>query len=255
MVKKIVITLFLISLTKFSYSQLNLYSDSLKVSDSTILVATSTKNKQFEFCISKATEIKKELKKLSYGPEKESSYEKFPVAIKLVTKGKISKIWNVRPTYSVIDIEGKKYLFDTSSLSILHKKYPIEYIIEEKIFTSEEQQNDYYLELLKDIKFLYIVPHDFENEWIQKFNLKFTKNETFSSPAAISKYLDSLLLKHVSKEKYSISYSPTGEAKNDSANEFTMTIYSMANLYESINDKNAVKGGLYFYPTYVVRKS
>lgn len=241
-------------MTKFSYSQSNLYSDSIKVFDSTTLIATSNQYKQFEFCIPRTYDVTKELKKLTYGQEKQYSYEKSPVVIKLVTKGKISKIWNVRPASSVIEVAGKKYLFDTMLLSALHKKFPINYFIEEKVFTSQKQQDEYYLNLLKDKTFLYIVPHDFENEWREKFNLTFKKTETFSSPKAITKYLDSTIFKTIPREKYSISYSPFVDAKKDLSNEFTMTIYSINELYENLNDSNAIKSGLTFYPTYIIRK-
>src|SRR5690242_7257058 len=173
MLKKIISFIFLVLLTKLSYSQMNLYSDSVKISDSTILIATSTQYKQYEFYIEKKTDVIKELKKLSYGEKKEYSYEKFPVVIKLVTKGKITKIWNVHLLSSIIEVEGKKYFIDTTLLSTLHKKYPINYFIEEKVFTSQSQLDYYYQTLLKDKTFLYIVPHNFESEWIEKFNLTF----------------------------------------------------------------------------------
>lgn len=252
--KKIIYLLLLVSLTKFSFSQPNLYSDSENISDSTILIATSTQYKQFEFCVEKTNDIIKVLKILTFATEKKSAYEKFPVTIKLVTKGKIVKLWNVYPKSSVIQVKGKEYLFDTTLLSALHKKFPINYIIEEKIFTSQEQQEEYYLKILKDKKFLYIVPHNFEKEWRETFNLTFKKSETFSSPLAIAKYLDPLILKILPKEKYSISYSPFVDAKRDSSNEFTMTIYSIDELFEKFNDINATKSGLTFSPTYIIRK-
>jgi hypothetical protein len=76
----------------------------------------------------------------------------------------------------------------------------------------------------------------------------------FSSPLAIASYLDTILLKIVPKEKYSISYSPFVDAKKDSANELTMTVCSMYELYANFNDKNAKKSGLTFYPTYILKK-
>lgn len=254
MLKKTICFLFLVSLLRPSYSQSNLYTDSIKVSDSTILIATSNQYKQFEFCIEKKYDIIKELKKLSYGEEKQHSYEKNPVVIKLVTKGKIIQAWNVRPASSVIEVEAKKYLFDTTLLSLAHKKFPINYVIEEKVFSSQKLQDEYYFNLLKDKSFLYIVPHDFENEWREQFNLTFRKNENFSSPAAIAKYLDTIISKMVPKKKYSITYSPFNKAKRDSAVEFTMTIYSINQLYDYYNDTNAIKSSVVLYPTYIIRK-
>ena len=233
---------------------MSLYSDSVKVSDSTILIATSSQYKQYEFCVEKTNDIIKELKRLTYGQEKQYSYEKGPIVIKLVTKGKIIKIWNVHLLSSVIEVEGKKYFFDTTLLSTLHKKFPVKYFIEEKVFTSQDQQEEYYLNLLKDKTFLYIVPHDFENEWREKFNLTFKKSKTFSSPLAIANYLDTILLKIAPEKKYSISYSPFVDAKKDSANEFTMTVYSMYELYTNFSDTNAKKSGLTFYSTYIIKK-
>jgi hypothetical protein len=254
MLKQTTFFLFLFLLTNLSYSQMSLYSDSVKVTDSTILIATSSLNKQYEFCIEKTNHIIESLKKLAYGPEKQYSYEKSPVVIKLVTKGKIVKSWNVHLISSVIEVEDKKYFFDTTLLSMLHKKFPVKYFIEEKVFTSPGQQEEYYSNLLKDKTFLYIVPHDFENVWREKFNLTFKKSKTFSSPHAIADYLDTLLLKIIPKEKYSISYSPFVDAKKDSANELTMTVYSMYELYTNFKDENSRKSGLTFYPTYIIKK-
>ena len=112
MLKKTILFLFLVLLTKLSYPQSNLYSDSVKVTDSSILIATSTKYKQYEFCIEKKNDIIKELKKLTYGKVKENESEKFSVVIKLVTKGKIIKIWDASPISSIIEVEEKKYSFD-----------------------------------------------------------------------------------------------------------------------------------------------
>ncbi len=252
--KKIIYILFLVLLTKPSLSQSNLYSDSAKVTDSSILIATSTKYKQYEFCIEKKNEIIKELKKLTYGEVKENESEKFSVAIKLITKGKIIKIWDASPIYSIIEVREKKYSFDTMLLSVLHKKYPINYFIEEKVFTSQSQLDDYYQTLLEDPTFLYIVPHDFESEWLEKFNLIFKKNETFSSPEAIVNYLRPEISKLVPEGKFSIGYDPSGDAKRDSSNEFTMTVYSINELYNNFNNTNAEKSGLTFFPSYIIRK-
>lgn len=252
--KKIISFIFLVLLTKFSYSQLNLYSDSEKISDSTILIATSTQYKQYEFCIEKKNDIIKELKKLTYGQEKGYSFEKFPVVIKLVTKGKIIKIWDVHVLSSIIEVEGKKYSFDTALLSTLHKKYPIDYFIEEKVFASQSELDNYYQALLKDKTFLYIVPHNFESEWIEQFNLTFKKSEVFSSPKAIAIYLDPQISKLVAAGKYSITYDLFGDAKKDSSDEFTMTIYSIDEIYNRFNDTNAIKSRLIFFPSYIIRK-
>lgn len=252
--KKIIYILILVLLTKFSYSQSNLYSNSVNVTDSSILMATSTKYKQFEFCIEKKNEIIKELKKLTYGKAEENKSEKFSVSIKLITKGKVINMWIASPTSSIIEVEKRKYLFDTVLLSVLHKKYPINYSVEEKVFTSQYQLDNYYETLLKDKTFLYIVPHDFESEWLEKFNLTFKKDEIFSSPKAISNYLKPKISKLVPTGKFSISYEPFGAAKKDSSNELTMTVESINELYNNFDDTNAKKGGLTFFPSYIIRK-
>jgi hypothetical protein len=222
--KEIIYILFLVLLTNLSYSQSNLYSDSVKVTDSSILIATSTKYKQYEFCIETKNDIIKELKKLTYGKVKENESEKFSVVIKLVTKGKIIKIWDASPKTSIVEVEEKTYSFDTMLLSALHKKYPINYFIEERVFTSQSQLDNYYQALLKDKTFLYLVPHNFETEWIEKFNLTFKKNEIFSSPKAIVNYLDPEISKLVPEGKFSISYEPFNDTKKDSSNEFIITL-------------------------------
>jgi hypothetical protein len=86
---------------------------------------------------------------LTYGQEKQYSYEKGPVVIKLATKGKISKIWTVHLLSSIIEVEDKKYSFDTTLLSELHKKFPVKYFIEEKVFTSADQQEEILFEFIK----------------------------------------------------------------------------------------------------------
>ncbi|HEY4873997.1 MAG TPA: hypothetical protein VIH86_00355 [Puia sp.] len=254
MLKQTVFLVFLFLSANFSYSQTNLYPDSVNVSDSTILIATSTEYKEYEFCIEMSNEAIKELKKLTYGQEKEYSYEKFPVVIKLVTKGKITKIWSIHILSSIIEVDGKKYFFDTTLLSSLHKKYPINYVVEEKVFTSQFELDNYYQALLKDKTFLYIVPRIFGSEYIERFNLTFKKNEVFSSPEVIGNYLDPEISKLVPEGKFSIGYEPFGDAKKDSSNEFTVTIESMIEIYNSFNDTNAKKSGLIFFPSYIVRK-
>ena len=226
----------------------------MNISDSTILIATSTQYKQYEFCIKGKSEVANGLKRLTYGKEHNKTVDKNAVVIKLVTKGKIVAIWNVRPRTSVIEVNGKKYWFDSTLLSTLHRKYPVNYYIEEKVFASQLQLENYYQALLKDKSFLYIVPHDFENEYYQKFNLTFKKDSMFSSPKAIADYLDAIIIKTIPKDRYSISYSPFPIASQNSVEEFIMTIYSKSELYERFNDPNAKKSGLTFYPTYIIRK-
>ena len=252
--KKTIYILFLVLLTQISYSQSNLYSNSVKITDSSILMATSTKYKQYEFCIEKKNEIIKELKKLTYGKAEEKKSEKFSVVIKLITKGKVINMWFASPISSIIEVEKRKYLFDIVLLSVLNKKYPINYSVAEKVFTSQSQLDNYYQTLLKDKTFLYVVPHDFESEWLEKFTLTFKKNEIFSSPKAISDYLKPKISKLVPEGKFSISYDPFGEAKKDSSNELTMTVESINELYNNFDDTNAKKGGLTFFPSYIIRK-
>jgi len=60
MLKKI-FTVFLLGITFKSLSQTKLLNDSIKIDNSTILIATSTDQKDYEFCITKLKDITKEL--------------------------------------------------------------------------------------------------------------------------------------------------------------------------------------------------
>ena len=112
--RKRILTALLIGLSFQSFSQTSLFQDSMKVDNSTILIATSSSQKNYEFCITKAKDIKKELSKLTYGELQEAPFEKNPVVIKLVYKGLIVQAWIVKPKASVIEIGNTSLMLQSS---------------------------------------------------------------------------------------------------------------------------------------------
>lgn len=240
---KTIITVLLFGITLHSHSQTSLLHDSIKVDNSTILIATSSdpNNKVFEFCISKPRDIKKELASLTYGEVQEAPFEKNPIVIKLVSKGLITQTWIVKSKAAVIEIENKKYKFNAAELKRLATIYPIEYSVEKKDFEDKAQLTSTYENLLKDKSFLYIVPPDFDNQWQGKFVLTFTKNDTLNAPLALSTYLQPMFEKIENKDKFSIMYQPFDVGKNDGSTKFSMTVYGTKKLYQQFSDSMAIK--------------
>ena len=254
--RKRILTALLIGLSFQSFSQTSLFQDSMKVDNSTILIATSSSQKNYEFCITKAKDIKKELSKLTYGEIQEAPFEKNPVVIKLVNKGLIVQTWIVKPKASVIEIGNRKYKFDAAELERLAEKYPINYSVEEKNFEDETLLTASYENLLKDKDFLYMVQPDFHNQWQGKFILTFKKSDTFSSPLTISNYLRPKFEAIESKNKYSIVYEPFDIGKNDGKTRFSMTVFGTKKLYKNFSDASAMKGEWQAQPytAYIIRK-
>ena len=254
--QKTVLTGLLIGLSFLSFSQTKLFHDSIKVDNSTILIATSSRQKDFEFCITKPKDIQKELSKLTYGELKEAPYEKNPVVIKLVNKGLIVQTWIVKPQASVIEIGNKKYKFNAVELKRIAEKYPVSYNVEEKDFEDQSLLTATYEKLIKDKGFLYMVPPDFNNQWQGKFILTFERNDTLNSPSAISKYLRPKFEAIEKKEKFSITYEPFEVGKDDDKTRFSMTIYGTKKLYMQFNDTVPVKGEWQPQPykAYIIRR-
>ena len=228
----------------------------MKVDNSTILIATSSGQKDYEFCITNSKDIKKELSQLTYGEFQKAPFEKSPVVLKLVKKGLIVQTWIVKPKASVVEIGNKKYKFDANELKRLTEKYPINYSVEEKDFEEQNLMTAFYENLLKDKDFLYMVQPDFDNQFQGKFILTFEKNDTFSSPLAISKYLNPKFQLIESKNKYSIGYEPFEAGKNDSDTRFSMTVFGTNKLYKEFNDTSFVKGEWQPQPykAYIIRR-
>ena len=257
MLRVIIILLTIFSATNSLYGQSKLLLDSIKLTDSLKLITTSYRYKEYEFSVESRSELLLVSKELKYLGETESSQERGAVVIRLICKGKILKMWLANPSNSTIEFNHKYYFFDFKQLALLHIKYPLNYFIVQENFNSETELDLYYPNLLMDTSFLYIVPPDFENQLQGSFHLTFPRNDTFTSPQAIFEYVNPIMEKILSKEKYFVCYAPFGDAKNDSQNEFTISIESDYKLFELFNDKNAKKSSWipHLYPAYIIRKS
>ena len=253
---KIILTGLLIGLSFKSFSQKRLFNDSLRIDNSSILIATSSGQKEYEFCINKAKEIKKELSLLTYGELQDGPFEKNPVVIKLVNKGLIVQTWIVKPNASIIEIDNEKYKFNATYLKQLAQKYPINYSIEEKNFEEQTQMIAFYENLLMDKTFLYMVQPDFDNQWQGKFVVTFSKSDEFNSPSAILKYLRPKFETIENRKKYSIAYEPFDVGKNDGSTQFSMTVFGTKKLYKEFNDPSAKKGEWQPQPytSYIIRR-
>jgi hypothetical protein len=153
-------------------------------------------------------------------------------------KHNIIKSWTVMPNYSSINIDGNFFKFDTTVISNLAKKHPFSYTFYEKEVKTETTFNKFRDTLLRDDHFLFMYKSKLVFEG--HFDLEFENNNKFSSPKAISEYLEPIFNKLTTKGKYNIIYS-SSEYNMTNRNQYSMTVYCSHDVYNAFNDKNSKK--------------
>lgn len=178
-------------------------------------------------------------KTLKVGKPAARIFDRFDFSIKLVDKKQnIIKSWLVMPNYSSINIDGDFFEFDINIIANLAKKHPFSYTFYEKEVKTEKAFSQFMDTLSKDANFLFFYKSKLVFEG--HFSLEFPNNKRFSSPKAISEYLEPTLNKLATKGKYNLIYE-LNDYNMSHRNQYSMTISCSYEVYKAFNDKNAKK--------------
>jgi hypothetical protein len=234
-------TLFILLYSCFIFAQSKSLLDKIVIDGSTKIIGMypqydkSATYKTFNFYIDDANVIKSLVNKLVYTDEGKNIIERNDFEIKILQGNNIIQHWAISPAYSTIRIDGVSYKFDIKLLEELSKKYPFDYKFYEKEFSNSNEYNTYLTELKKDENFLFDYEPDFEFEG--KFQIEFPKNSQFTSPKAISVFLEPKILAIVNKDQYNLTYI-VDEYNRNNRNQFTMTIEGSKDIYEKLQIDN-----------------
>ena len=176
---------------------------------------------------------------LSKGKEVVNQYTRTELKIRLFDGDNELKTWGINPKYSYIRVDGKSYKFDSYQILNLVKKFGFKYTFKKMTFNSEEHFNAEYekLKLNKNLLFVYKPNFKFSG----KFEVKFLKSRKFKHPKAITEYLNKLITKTKKKGEFRVYYVLT-KYNRKNRNQYTMTIESSSDLFQSFKDKNGIKG-------------
>jgi len=210
--------------------------------------------KEFNFIITDPETIKSVIMKMPLGKEGENIIEDPEFRINIVQNFDEVKTWTVNPKLKSVMSNGHTYAFDISILKELAKKYPFDYKFEKVSFKSKAEYEQYLEKQKTNPSFLFDYAPQFKYEG--SFEIKFPRNEQFSSPKAISEYLTSIIEKIVSKKEYRVSYILNDKNKNDQT-QFIMTITGSKKLFDELkldnlnkeNWKETLEEGWFFFRT------
>lgn len=239
-------------------AQDNLMFDTSKVNANTKLIGRYPQydkqktHKYLNFIIDDPATIKKVMATLTLGKEGENTMEDPDFRVELIQDFEDIKTWIISPGLKSAHYNGQAYEFDVDKLRVLAKKYPFDYKFEKIPFKSNDEFKQYLSKQKENKTFLFDYPPQFKYEG--SFEIRFPRNETFSSPKAISDYLEPKIKKIVAEDEYTIAYFLNERNMKDQT-QFTMTIRGSKKLYESLdlenlkkeNWKATVEEGWFFY--------
>jgi|TARA_B110000211_G_C13920648_1_gene482580 hypothetical protein len=239
------ITTILILLSISAYSQKSLILENIDLNQNMRLIGMYPhydKEKTFEkynFLIVDFKVLDSLSKLLTKGKEVKNQFTKGEFNIRLYQGNKKLKTWSFNPKYSYLRINGKSYEFDANQILSLAKSYPLEYSFNKMSFKSEEEFNKKYENLKLNENLLFVYKPNFK--FGGKFEVKFLKTKKFKHPKAITAYLNKYINKSRKKDEYRAYYVLTNYNKKN-RNQYTMTIESDLDLFESFNIKKGEKG-------------
>jgi hypothetical protein len=241
-------------------AQDNLMFDTSKIDANTKLIGRYPQYdkqktyKALNFIIEDSATIKAVISTLTLGKEGENTIEDPGFRLSLVRNFDEEKSWIINPSLNTAMYNGHTYAFNIHRVKKLAKKYPFKYRFD-KIPFKTKQEYEAYLNKQKENKmFLFDYAPQFKYEG--SFEVSFPRNQTFSSPKAISEYLEPFIEKLVSKGDYTVSYFLNEKNLKDQT-QFTMTIRGSKILYDNLPLENlkkaewkpTVEEGWFFYRT------
>ena len=208
--------------------------------------------RDLNFCIDDPAEIRKAIQLLRVGEEVENATQDPDFGVALVQGNMESRRWRINPTLRSAGYNGHTYRFDIKKIKELSKRFPFDYRYEKVVFATGEEYETYLAKQKGDSTFLFNYSPSFRFEG--SFDVQFPKTEQFSSPRAISEYLDPIIEKIVAKNEYTVSYWLNDRNMRDQS-QYTMTIMGSKRLFENLQIdgrtkeawKPAVATGMFFY--------
>ncbi len=210
--------------------------------------------KEFNFIITDPETIKSVIMTMPLGKEGENIGEDPEFRINVVQNFDEVKTWTVNPNLKSVMSDGHTYEFDVKKLKELAEKYPFDYKFDKIPFSNKVDYEQYLEKQKSDKSFLFDYAPQFKYEG--SFEIKFPRDNKFSSPKAISEYLTPLIEKIVLKNEYRISYILNEKNRNDQT-QFTMTITGSKKIFNELQLDNlkkeywkeTVEEGWFFYRT------
>jgi hypothetical protein len=257
---KTLLTSFFLTISFSLFAQEQYIFDTAKVTATTKLIGRypqfdkEKSYKDLNFIIDDPEVIKRVIMTLPLGKEGPNTIADPNFRIIIVQDFKEIKTWIVNPNLNSVLTNGKTFEFDVSRLKRHSKTYPFDYKFEKIVFNNKEDYQSHLEKQKADKTFLFDYAPQFKYEG--SFEIQFPRNETFSSPKAISEYLTPLVEKIVSKNEYRITYTLNEKNRNDQT-QFTMTITGSKKLYNELqvdnlkkeNWSNTIEEGWFFYRT------
>jgi hypothetical protein len=226
-------------------AQGRLMFDTSEISPGTILIGRYPhydKQKTYQslnFIIEDPATIKHVIRLLTVGTEGENTIEEPGFNISLVQHFEEGKSWIINPSLLSAMYDGHTYAFDINKVKDLARRYPFDYRFDKVPFKSKEAYRKYRDKQKENNHFLFDYSPQFEYEG--SFEVQFPRNEKFSSPKAISDYLEPIIEQIVPKDTYRVSYDLNDKNLNDQS-QFTMTITGTKKLFAELGLPGLKKG-------------
>jgi hypothetical protein len=222
-------------------AQNKLLFDTLKVDHTTKLIGRYPQYdkekvyKDWNFIVENPESIKTLITSFVLGEEVQNEIEEPGFTLAVVQGGKEVKTWSVNPALNSVNTGGHTYRFNMENLRYLGKQYPFHYRHEKKSFKSKEDYQAYLDKQRSNERFLFAYEPTFQHEG--SFELEFPRNQTFSSPQAISDYVKPYFARLVKEDDYQFAYF-LSEKNLSNQNQFTITISGSKKLYNNLQIEN-----------------
>lgn len=241
------------------FSQRKIF-DTLTIDSSTKIIGRypqydkSKTYEKYNFIIEDSLEIAKFAKTIKLGEEVPNSSEDPSFRIYIIKNHKEKGGWTINPTLkSAMTHDGHTYKFDINQIASLNEKFPFEYYYEKVIFNSKEEYRAYLTKQKEKSDFLFDYAPQFKYEG--SFEIEFEQSDKFSSPKAISDFLNKYIDKIAERDDYRVSYILNKKNKENIGKSFTMTITGPKKIFENLKIKNhknenwqpTVEDGWFFY--------
>lgn|SRR5690606_8842430 len=256
--KRVLFFLILV-ITNNIYSQKNLF-DTLTIDSSTKIIGryphydkTKTYEK-YNFIIEDSIKIADFVQMIKLGEEVPNSLERPSFKIDVIKNYKEKGGWTINPTLkSAMTHDGHTYKFNLEQIANLNEDYPFEYYYEKVIFKSLKEYKSYLEEQKSKPNFLFDYAPQFKYEG--SFEIEFKKSNKFSSPKAISEYLEPLIEEIVNEDEYRVSYIANEKNIKNRNISYTMTITGPKKIFNKLkirkfkneNWKPTIEDGWFFY--------
>jgi hypothetical protein len=253
-----VLIILLLTITNQVFCQKNLF-DTLVINSTTKIIGrypqydASKTFEKYNFVIEDSATIMKFIQTIRVGKEIPNSGEEPNFRLTVVKNYDEIGTWSISPNLkTVMTHDGHSYKFDINQIVHLNEKYPFKYYYEKVFFKNLEEYNEYLERQKSNPNFLFDYSPEFKYEG--SFEIEFEKSDIFSSPRAISDFLEPNIEKIVDKDDYSLTYIVNKKNKED-LNQFTLTISGSKKLFEELkieNHKNknwkpTLEDGWFFY--------